>query len=155
MITRILLFLAVTLIALSEELPPLHKTIQGMQRFGDYEVIYGEDGHRFLFGVLIYRDPFTSLSKASSQQTTLQLQSGITLAFVTNEVTVARATKKVTTELKPFRIYLMNKDLSMASSANISDIELRPRRVWSRSAKDYLTVDDLVLPKDLLKRFGQ
>jgi hypothetical protein len=41
----------------------------------------------------------------------------------------------------------------MTASANISDIVLRPRRVWSRDAKQYVMVDELVLPKDLLKRF--
>ena len=90
-----LLIFALISCALSEDLPPLGTTLQGMQRFGDYEVIYGAHEHRFLFGILIYRDPFTLEHHA-----TLQLHSGITCEFITNEVAVTKSTTQVRTQFE-------------------------------------------------------
>jgi hypothetical protein len=128
-----------------------------MQLFGDYQVIYAEHEHRYLFGVLIYHDPFTSLTTAvkPEQPTTLQLQSGTTIVFSTNEITVTKDTKKVTTELRPFTTYLLNEDLSMTSSTDVSGIRFEPRQVWIRRRNAEVTRYYLVLPEDFLKRFGR
>jgi hypothetical protein len=61
----------------------------------------------------------------------------------------------VTLELEPSTLYLMNDDLSTARSKDLSGIRLDPKRVWSRWVNDYVTVNDLVLPNSLEKRFGK
>jgi hypothetical protein len=138
-------------------LPPLAATVRGEHNFGHHVIIYGEYAERFLWGIVFPRDTMTSISSKEVPEcySAIKLQSGITLEFRGNEVTITRASRKVTLELEPNTIYLMNDDLSATRSKDLSDIRLDPKRVWSRWVNDYITVNDLVLPKNLEERFGK
>jgi hypothetical protein len=91
--------------------------------------------------------------------TAIYHQSGIGIQRLNNTVTVTNATKKVTFEIKPKTIYLIDTNLDLQKSEDLSGVEIVPHQVQSGGhhgeppAGTWITEYDLKLPDDLYSRF--
>jgi hypothetical protein len=142
--------------AFGEPIPFLEKTVQGSHNFGNHVMIYGAHEQKFVWGIVFASDTLSSISSTEvpDRHTTIKLKSGIVLAFTKNALTLTKGVKKVTMKLRPQTIYLLHADFSAKTSKDISDINLVPRRIWSRDTNNFMTTHDLVLPKNIHERFG-
>ena len=96
-----------------------------------------------------------SYTEVPEPRNVLELRSGISLVFVKNQLTVTKGTRKMRMRLKPYTIYLMNEDLSVQSSDDLSGIKLIPKTTYDWRTGLHATVSDCVIPDDLYARFGK
>jgi len=152
-----LALLTVTSCSTTRGLPPLAKTVRGEENFGEHVMIYGDYDNRFIWGIVFPRDTMTSISytEVPEPRNVLELRSGISLVFVKNQLTVTKGTRKMRMRLKPYTIYLMNEDLSVQSSDDLSGIKLIPKTTYDWRTGLHATVSDCVIPDDLYARFGK
>jgi hypothetical protein len=138
--------------AIAKELPDLTKITPGWQIVDDRGVIYKSSDNRFVWGIVFPSDEEVNSCEFSSTKSTLNSHS-FNLQLVNNKLTISSGTKSITIEIKPNTVNLLNTNLTIQSSADISGIQLVPRKQWSRDANDYVTVYDLKFPKDFYNRF--
>ncbi len=160
MVTSILSALLLASYAAGGDLPPIAETVRGSHNFGDnakHVMIYGDYENKFVWGIVFPRDTLASISSTMVPEptTTIELQSGITLAFVKNEVTISQGSRNLKMALKPQTIYLMQDDFSIKSSEDVSGFRLVPKKRWNRYVDQYITTHDLVVPNSLSMRFGK
>jgi hypothetical protein len=159
--SRILLlllgFLMVTSCSTTKELPPLAKTVRGEENFGEHIMIYGDYDNQFIWGIVFPRDAMTSISytEVPEPRNVIKLRSGITLLFVKNEISITKGAKSKMMRLNPYTLYLMNEDLSVSVSKDLSGIKFVPKVEHTWEDKQYVTNQDLMLPPDLYVRFGK
>ncbi len=153
----LLALLTVASCSTTQCLPPLAKTVRGEENFGEHVMIYGDYSNHFIWGIIFPRDTMTSISytEVPEPKNVLELHSGITLVFVKNDVLVTKGSKKITLRLKPYTIYLINDDLSVQSSSDLSGIKVIQKTEYAWEDQRYVTVPDCVVPDDLYVRFGK
>ena len=131
------------------DLSDLATTLRGSHNLGEHVMNYGDDNHRFLWGIIFPRDSLTYMSFR-----TIKLRSGITLDFNQNDVTVGHDGRTITVRLRTDTIYLINEDLSIESSKKLSGIKLK--KFYDRSSDEEVTnPQDLEVPEGLYRRFGR
>ena len=137
------------------ELSDLTKITPGYQTVDEHGVLYKADNNQFIWGVILPRGDTLGLCYFSPTEATASFSSGIALQLLKNELTVTNSAKKVTMRVKPNTIYLLNSDLTIKSSEDLSGIHFVPRKQWSRDANGYVTIYDLEFPTNFYARFGQ
>ena len=120
-------------------------------------MIYGDYDNQFIWGIVFPRDAMTSISytEVPEPRNVIKLRSGITLLFVKNEISITKGAKSKMMRLNPYTLYLMNEDLSVSVSKDLSGIKFVPKVEHTWEDKQYVTNQDLMLPPDLYVRFGK
>ena len=159
MIIRFLIIFAVAFCASGEELSDLPKISSDYQLVGNHGVIYKSPNNKFIWEIILREHEGGGSSFSSPNKTTQTLRGGGTLELITNELTVSSNGRKTVQKMKPYRIYLLEEDLSVQECDNLSGVELVPRQVQSLEhdgeppAGTYITVYDLKFPDDIYSRF--
>ena len=131
----------------------LTKITPGYQTVGDRGVLYKAANNQFLWGIILPSGESLGTCFFSPEKATANLQSGIFLQLVNNSLTISNSRKSVTIDIKTNSIYLLNSDLKIYSSENLSGIQLVPRKQWSRDSYGYVTVYELKFPDKFFERF--
>jgi hypothetical protein len=139
-------------------LPPLAKTVRGESNFGAHVMIYGDHDYRFLWGIIVPKDTMKSISYSDvpAPHCTVELRSGISLEFVKDDVTITNGTAKKTLPLKPHTVYLVQDNLSLLNSSDLSGIKLVLQTEYDSDDEPCGTaVAGCDVPENVFARFGK
>ena len=131
----------------------LTKITPGYQTVDDRGVLYKADNDQFLWGIILPSGESLGTCSFSPEKTTANFQSGIVLQLVNNSLTISNSGNSVTIEIKTNSIYLLNADLTISSSEDLSGIQFVPRKQWSRESNGHVTIYDLKFPQNFYDRF--
>ena len=118
-----------------------------------HSLFFKTANNQWVWGIIMPTSEVPGMGFGKTNTTVIYQRSGIGIQRLNNTVTITNATRKVTFEIKPKTIYLLNPDFTVKESKDFSGIQF-----VLKTASDHETVNswkqyELELPDDLCDRF--
>jgi hypothetical protein len=117
-----------------------------------HSLFYEAQSNQWVWGIIM---PDTGVPKWDARPTNAWAvyPSGIGFQLVNNTLTITNRSKKVTIQIKQKAIYMLDSDLTIRGSENLSGLQIISKRIWTSQGE--ATISKPELPENIFERFDR